>query len=91
MTVRYAVTFEFDTRPAITLRGTVAGSAAATCVARATRIAQRTLKPVGWSSMLCVLLKRVDSELRVDAPRAAAAVDPREDSNTGTLTTRVGA
>ena len=60
MTVRYAVTFEFDTRPPATHRGTVAGSAAATCVARATRLAQKALRPVGWSSMVCVLLERAD-------------------------------
>lgn len=60
MTVRYAVTFEFDTRPPMTHRGTVAGTAAATCVARATRIAQKALRPVGWSSAVCVLAGRVD-------------------------------
>jgi len=63
MTVRYAVTFEFATRAPITLRGTVAGGRAATCVARATKAAQLALKPVGWSSVVCCLLERLD-----DAP-----------------------
>lgn len=59
LTVRYAVTFEFDTRSPITHRGTVAASSTATCVARATRAAQKALKPVSWSSMVCVLLERL--------------------------------
>jgi hypothetical protein len=59
MTVRYAVTFEFDARPPITHRGTVAGSSGATCVARAARIAQKALRPVGWTSLVVVLLERV--------------------------------
>lgn len=60
MTVRYAVTFEFPTRAPLTHGGTVAGAAAATCVARATRLAQKALRPVAWSSVVCVLLERLD-------------------------------
>lgn len=60
MTVNYAVTFEFDTRAPLTHRGTVAASSGATCVARATREAQKALRPVNWSSMVCVLLERLD-------------------------------
>ena len=59
MTVKYAVTFEFTTAAPLTHRGTVAGSSGATCVARATRQAQRALRPVGWSSMVVVLLERL--------------------------------
>ena len=59
MTVAYSVTFEFDTRPPLTHRGTVAASSGATCVARATRQAQKALRPVNWSSMVCVLLERL--------------------------------
>jgi hypothetical protein len=59
MTVRYAVTFEFESRPPLTHRSTIAAASAATCVARATREAQRVLRPVGWSSVVCVLLERV--------------------------------
>lgn len=58
MTTHYAVTFEFETRPPLTHRGTVAGAQAATCVARAVRNAQRALRPVSWSSLVCVLLER---------------------------------
>jgi hypothetical protein len=58
MRVAYAVTFEFETRAPLTHRGTVAGSTGATCVARATREAQRVLRPSGWSSVACVLLER---------------------------------
>ena len=60
MRVQYAVTFEFATRPPLTHRGTVAGSSTATCVARAVRTAQKALKPVNWSSTVCVLLERLD-------------------------------
>ena len=59
MTVKYAVTFEFDTQPPKTHRGTVAASSGATCVARAVRESQKALRPVGWSSMNCVLLERL--------------------------------
>ncbi len=59
MTVHYAVTFEFETRPPVTHRGTVTASTGATCMARATREAQKALTPVGWSSLVCVLLDRV--------------------------------
>jgi hypothetical protein len=61
MTTRYAVTFEFDTRAPLTHRGTVSASSGATCVARATREAQRAVRPVNWSSMVCVLLDRQDA------------------------------
>lgn len=59
MRVHYAVTFEFESRPPLTHRGTIAGSSGATCVARATREAQKALRPVGWSSLACTLLERV--------------------------------
>jgi hypothetical protein len=60
MRVRYAVTFEFETRAPETHRGAIAGSSAATCASRATREAQRALRPKGWSSVCCVLLERLD-------------------------------
>ncbi len=59
MTVKYAVTFEFDTRPPETHRGQVEGSAASTCVSRATREAAKALCPKNWTSMNCVLLERI--------------------------------
>ena len=61
MKVSYSVTFEFPSRAPVTHRGTVEGSAAATCVARATRTAQKAVRPVAWSSMVCVLLERMDT------------------------------
>lgn len=76
MTVEYAVTFEFAIRPPMTHRGTVAGSKVATCVARAVRTAQTALRPQGWTSVVCVLLERVqqtpgfDSDDDPDAPKA---------------------
>lgn len=59
MAVRYSVTFEFDTRPPVTARGTVTAASGATCVSRATKQAQKALRPVGWTSLVCVLLERL--------------------------------
>jgi hypothetical protein len=59
LVVRYAVTFEFDTRPPLTHRGTIAASSEATCFARAVREARRVVRPREWSSVSAVLLERV--------------------------------
>ena len=60
MTVNYSVTFEFDgDKESLCHRGTVKATSGATCVARATREAQKALKPVRWASLVCVLLERV--------------------------------
>ncbi len=59
MTVQFACTFEFDTRPPLTHRGTVTATVVATCFARAVRLAQKALGPHGWSSVNCVLLERL--------------------------------
>ena len=67
MTVFYAVTFEFDSRQPLTHRGTVSASTGSTCFARAVRTAQKALRPVGWSSVVCVLLQRVqDAKVQAD-------------------------
>jgi hypothetical protein len=58
----YAVTFEFPERPPLTHRGVVEASAEATCVARATREAKKALLPRNWSSVVCLLLERLDGE-----------------------------
>jgi len=70
MTVNYSVTFEFDTRPPVTHRGTVTAWQPSTCCARAVKEAKAALRPVAWNSMVCVLLDRVDS---------AGEVEPEED------------
>jgi hypothetical protein len=74
--VLYSVTFEFAERPPTTHRGMVVASSGATCVARATREAQKALKPVNWSSVVCVLLERL--------PEAAKA--RRRDQGEGATT-----
>ena len=61
MKVKYSVTFEFNERPPVTHRGTVVGSRASICVRRATEQAQKALSPINWTSMVCVLLERVDT------------------------------
>jgi hypothetical protein len=68
MQVRYAVTFEFDTQPPITHRGTVAASTMPTCFARAARDAVRAHPGLKWSSMACVLLERLDAATDDVAP-----------------------
>lgn len=60
MLVKYAVTFEFESAPPLTHRGTVKALAPATCTSRAVREAQKALKPFRWSSMNCVLLERFE-------------------------------
>ena len=57
--VNYAVTFEFPERPPVTHRGTVEAGQAHVCIARATQIAKKALKPRGWSSLVVVLLEQV--------------------------------
>lgn len=60
MRAKYAVTFEFETRAPETHRGVVSAGQAGTCMSRAVRKAQATLKPKNWTSMVCVLLERLD-------------------------------
>ena len=60
MKVKYAVTFEFLEKPPLTTTGVVASSSAGTCAARAVREAQEVLRPVRWTSLVCVLLERLD-------------------------------
>lgn len=60
MRVRYSVTFEFDVQAPITHRGTVAASSMPTCFARAAREAIKASPGLRWSSMVIVLLERLD-------------------------------
>ena len=62
MKVRYAVTFEFDTKAPMTHRGTIAASQVPTCFARAVRDAKKALRPGSWSSCVCVLLERLSDD-----------------------------
>lgn len=58
MTIKYSVTYEFEARPPVTHRGTIAATAASTCASRAIKAAQKALRPVNWSSMVYVALER---------------------------------
>ncbi len=62
MKVAHSATFEFEERQPVTHRGTVEGTSASTCVSRATRLAQRALKPINWSSFVVVLLERLPED-----------------------------
>ena len=68
MTVSYAVTFEFETKPPLTLHGDVSASGMPTLVARAARIAMREAGRQTWSSVV-VVIERVNalSEINDDA------------------------
>jgi hypothetical protein len=66
-TWKYSVSFEFDLRPVLTQTGTVTASSYGNLVARATKAAQRALRPVNVRSLVCVLLERLDGGKSVDA------------------------
>lgn len=68
MTVRYAVTLEFDRNPPITHRGIVSATVAATCFARAVREAVAAHPGLRWTSMVCVLLERLDAPDELETP-----------------------
>ncbi len=68
MKVKYAVTFEFETLAPLTHRGTVEASQVGTCVRRAVQQAQKALQPRNWSSMVCVLLERLDTTEAAEEP-----------------------
>jgi hypothetical protein len=70
MTVQYAVTFEFDSRPPVTHRGTVAARGAHTCASRAIKTAQRAVRPVNWTSMVFVVLERAYTRPVMDEAQA---------------------
>jgi hypothetical protein len=68
MTVQYAVTFEFETRPPLTHRGTVQARQSHVCVARATKAAHQALRPKNWTSLVCVLLGRLEEAREAPQP-----------------------
>lgn len=65
MKLRYKVTFEFDARPPVTTEGVVRAGRVHTCAHRAIQQAQETLRPIGWTSMVFVVLER-ESDIRQD-------------------------
>jgi hypothetical protein len=80
MTCKVAVTYEFELRPPVTWRGTVVGWSSEAVVRKATLIARKTLKPVGWTSMVCCILER-DSLVEPDreVPVLAGETNGAED------------
>ena len=61
MKVKYSVTFEFPVRPPLTHTGIVTAGREHVCAARAIKEARVALRPVNWSSLVCVLLERLDA------------------------------
>lgn len=74
MKIRYAVTFEFDTRPPVTYRGTVEAGHPSTAARRAIAAAQEFLKPVNWTSFVFVALERLPEAASEDAEAIPADV-----------------
>lgn len=60
MTLNCSVTFEFKRLPPTTHKTTVVGATVGTCVRRALQNAQKALRPVNWTSLVVVVLERVD-------------------------------
>lgn len=77
MTVTYTCSFEFDTAPPITTRGRVVASSMPTCFARAARQAAKAHPGLRWTSMVIVLLERVDEAA---ATESVEQVDDERDS-----------
>lgn len=67
MTLAYAVSFEFETRAPETHRGRVEGSREHVCAARAIRQARQALRPINWTSVVCVLARSEFQTPRIDA------------------------
>jgi len=70
MRVRYAVTFEFETRPPVTHRGTLEAGKVWTLAHRAVEEASLALHPINWISFVCVVLERLPAE--ADGPFSGA-------------------
>lgn len=62
MKCQYSVTFEFETRPPLTHRATVEAGEPHVCASRAIKEAKRALRPINWTSLVCVLLERAGGE-----------------------------
>jgi hypothetical protein len=70
MTVRFSCSFEFDLAAPVTYRGTVVASSMPTCFARAARQAAKAHPGLHWTSMVVVLLERLQ-----DTPGGHLAAD----------------
>ena len=60
MRATVSVSFEFMERAPVTWRGELIGIRPETIFYRAIKLARRELKPINWSSVVCVILERVD-------------------------------
>ena len=69
MTTHYAVTYEFETRPPETHRGVITARQAHVCVSRAVKAAKVALRPINWTSLVCVLLDRLPDEGTPNVPK----------------------
>ena len=75
MTATYAVTFEFETKPPLTLHGEVSASGMPTLVARAARTAMQEAGRQTWSSVV-VVIERVKSSAEVDDDARRTSTEP---------------
>ena len=77
MDFHYSVTFEFEMRPPLTHKGTLAASSGATCASRAVRAAQKALRPVGWTSVVCLAYRPPSA--KAGSATEVAATTPRDE------------
>jgi hypothetical protein len=74
-TWQYSVSFEFDLRPVVTAKGTVTASSYSKLVARATKAAQKALRPINVRSLVCVLMERVEKTTALQTASDAPTPD----------------
>jgi len=58
----YSFSFEFDSRPPLTVTGTTSASQMPTCLARAARKAIQEHPGVVWRSVVCVLEREEEAK-----------------------------
>jgi len=56
-TYSFAVSYEFDLRPVLTLRGKTSAGSVHNAAARSLKKAHRALRPINWRSVVVVLEK----------------------------------
>lgn len=70
MKIRYSVTWEYETRAPETMTGEVEAVTVSTAARRALEAARKEAKPIGWSSVVC-LLERSREKAAGSSPEAS--------------------
>lgn len=80
MQCKYAVTFEFETRPPICIRGEMTAISPNTIASRAIKEARYKAKPRNWISMV-VLLERLDHDTEEEMSESKLSEGDRDETN----------